>query len=155
VSLKCANDDVALCLSARFGPQAIVLNTMQGGAWGPEVHLPIGPLKMHAECNLGIRIKKDKFLVGLNGQLHGEFEHRMPRELITQYDVSGLEISSIRFPRWLDFALSAEARKRKKAERPSKGDSVSFGVGLLVTLTLSLSAATADCLCQRANTCVH
>lgn len=122
--LQCANEDVALCLSARFGPQTIALNTMQGGAWGEEAHLPIGPLSPHAECDLTIRIKKDKFLIGLNGHLHGEFAHRMPRELIERYDVSGLELSSVRFPKRVDLAGAAEAKKPKKSARDDDHDSV-------------------------------
>lgn len=145
VNLKCPNGDIALGFSARLGPQpqTIVLNTMQNGAWGEEVHLPIGPLSMHTECDLAIRIKKAKFLIGLNGKLHGEFAHRMPREQIQQYDVSGgLDIASIRFPKRLSIGLGGVVRKPKKGGRDSEDDSVSTAA--TITRHARLLASQAD-----------
>ena len=125
MGLHCANDDLALHISVRFVPQTIVLNSRQNGAWGQEVVLPIGGLAKNSECDLAVSVKKEKFVIGLNGKLHGEFGHRLPKEHISGYEIGGgFDISSIKFPWSLDINLSGVLRKPKKAGR---GDgSVSF-----------------------------
>jgi hypothetical protein len=115
VHLKCPNNDVALHLCARFGPQDITLNSMQKGAWGDEVRLPIGSLKPNADCDVTIGVKKDKFVIGLDGKLHGEFPHRLPKEQIEDYEVEGLEIGSIKFPKSINFGGEAKVPKANLA----------------------------------------
>ncbi len=86
---------------------------MQKGAWGEEVRLPIGSLKQNGDCDVTIGVKKDKFVIGLDGKLHGEFAHRVPREHIEDYEVEGLEIKSIKFPKSINFGGDVKAPKIK------------------------------------------
>lgn len=140
VSLKCANDDVGLHFGADFNRQTITLNSKLNGSWGEEERLPLGPLGKHSECDLTIRIKKGKFLVGLGGVLHGEFGHRLPRERIDQYDVSGIDNLSVEFPHHFQFGAFDDSITRRKHLRTGEYGMVSplFFFFLLFFLSIQI-----------------
>jgi hypothetical protein len=99
IDLKAANGDIALSYDARFDQQKIVLNTMHGGVWAREQYLSTASLRVGVPFELTFKIKDDRFVIKLNGEMHGEFNHRMALNVITDYEMSGFDITDVDIPR--------------------------------------------------------
>jgi hypothetical protein len=72
---------------------------MVGGSWGNEEFLPLGPIRIGAEFELLSVFDDDKFVLSVNGQRHGEFRHRIGKHLVTDYELKGLDIKSVKLPK--------------------------------------------------------
>jgi hypothetical protein len=103
-----AGSDIALHLNPRFDQGKIALNSLQGGAWGKEELLEIGPLGIGAECEMLIVVEDDKFVISLNGQHHGEFRHRVGKHLIGDYELKGFDVKWVKLPKVPELKAKAE-----------------------------------------------
>jgi hypothetical protein len=98
VNFRDASDDTVMHLNPRISQGKIVLNHFQGGKWGTEELLPIGPIRVGMPFDILILVENDLYKVALNGQHHGEFRHRLPKDTVVKYDMSGFQVNYVKAP---------------------------------------------------------
>lgn len=81
-------DNIALHLSVRMDEKEIVMNALNGNAWGKEVRKK-NPFKEGDNFDLRIRAHDSKFEIMANQKDLAEFDHRLPLGTVTHLYISG------------------------------------------------------------------